>query len=275
MTTATMSPATLTATTTARPASFWNTLKSEWSKLATLRSTHLMLGLGYLLSLATTTLVVVAVGSTQTEWPDNLDPITISMIGTIFAGIVYTAFGVLAVSREYTNGTIRTTLIATPSRGRVFFAKLLLVGGIVLFFGLLTTLSMFFAGQAVLGAYGMPTATLSDPDAQRMVFGLGAAMPFFPVLGFAFGILTRSSAAANTMALGLLWLPQTFGAFVPEWFGKNILSLFPQSAMDSLTAGHLQDSPIYSDPAKAAVIVAVWLAAILGAAYLAFQQRDA
>ena len=276
MTTVQMNPATpITASRSPRPASFSHTLASEWSKLATLRSTYVTLGLGVLLSIATTALTALAIGATRANVPDNFDPITISMIGTIFGLIVYSVFGVLAVSREYSSGMIRLTLIATPNRSRVFFAKFALVGFIILVAGLVTTVGMFFAGQAVLGAYGMPVASLGDPDAQRMVFGLGAAMVFFPTLGLAFGVLLRSTAGAITTVLGLLWLPQIVGELAPRWSQEHILSLLPSNGVDSMTVGHMQHNPAFSDPAIGALIAATWLVTIVGAAYLQFLRRDA
>ena len=275
MTTATMPSTTALAGASPRPASFSKTLASEWYKLATLRSTHLTLGLGFLLSIATTLVAALAIGSTQDELPADFDPITVSMIGNIFALIIYSAFGVLAVSREYSSGMIRLTLIATPNRSRVFFAKLVLVGLILLVFGLLTTVGMFLAGQAVLGAYGLPVADLGDADAQRMVLGLGAVMPFFPIIGLALGVLLRSTAGGITTVLGLFWLPQIFGVLVPMWWREHIISLLPSPALDSITIGHIHDSPTFSDPALGAAIAGVWFLAVVGAAYLTFLRRDA
>jgi ABC-2 type transport system permease protein len=105
----------------------------------------------------------LALGSTQDDWSADFSPITTSMIGTIWALIVYAVFGVLVMSREYAGGLIRLTLSATPRRGRVLAAEMLLVAGITLLFGLLPTVGMFLVGQVVLG--------------------LGAVMSFFPIAG--------------------------------------------------------------------------------------------
>lgn len=276
-----MTSATITSTNTRSSAStsprgsFLNALSSEWLKLASLRATYITLGLGYLLSVATTALVCFALGSTQDDWSPDFSPVTTSMVGTIFALIVFSVFGVMTMSREYANGTIRVTLVATPDRRRVFLAKLTLVSLTLLVAGLFTTISMFYAGQAVLGAYGMPTASLTDADAARMVLGLGFVMPFFPVMGFGFGTILRSTAGGITTVLGLLWLPQIFGEFVPMWFRENILNLLPSNGIDSVTVSHIQPSPAFSEPIVGAAIAAAWFAAVVGAAYLAFQRRDA
>jgi len=270
-----VTPSTFVRETAASRVTFFTTLRSEWSKLATLRSTHITLALGLLLSVATSALVCVALGSTQDEWSPDFNPVTTSMVGTVFGLIVYSVFGVMVASREYATGTIRLTLTATPNRTSVFAAKLMLVTAIILLLGLVTSLGMFFVSQAILEGYGMPSTTLSDPDAARMVLGLGVATAFFPVLGFAFGILLRSTAGGITTVLGLLWLPQIFGEFVPMWWRENVLSFLPSNGMDSLTVSHIQPSPAFSEPLVGALIVLAWLIGVIGTAYIAFLRRDA
>ena len=276
MTSATITSTTrLAARTSPGAASFMNTLASEWSKLATLRATYMTLGLGLLLSVGTTAVAAFAFGASNAKWPDEFDPILFSMVGNVFALIVYSVFGVLAVSREYTSGMIRLTLIATPNRSRVLLAKLLIVGTIILVLGFLTTLSMFLVGQAILGAYGLPSDTLANGDARWVVFGLGATMPFFPILGLAIGVLLRSTAGGITAVLGLLWFPQIISEVLPMWARENIVSLMPGAALDSLTIGQMTEAPEYSASAVAAVLVAGWLLAIVGAAFVVLRRRDA
>lgn len=276
MTSATMASTTRIAVRPqAEPASFLNTLASEWSKMATLRSTHITLALGLVLSIATSGLAALAFGASNADWPDDFDPILFSMVGNVFALIVYSVFGVVAVTREYSSGMMRLTLIATPKRHRVLVAKLLLVGVITLVFGLLTTTGMFFVTQSILGAYGLPTASLADADARWVVFGLGASMPFFPILGLAIGVLCRSTAGGITSVLGLLWLPQIFSTVMPMWWRENIISLVPGAALDSLTIGQMMNAPEYSPAALAAPVVAAWSLAIIGAAFIVLRRRDA
>ena len=64
MTSATIATSTsLSTSASPRTAGFLDTLSSEWFKLISLRSTHITAALGVLLSVATTALVAVAVGS--------------------------------------------------------------------------------------------------------------------------------------------------------------------------------------------------------------------
>jgi ABC-2 type transport system permease protein len=181
----------------------------------------------------------------------------------------------MVMAGEYSSGMIRLTLTATPRRGRVFLAKLILVSLIVLVFGLITTVGMFLVTQTVLGAYGMPLKGLGDADTRGLVLGLGAGMPLFPVLGLALATLLRNTAGAITTVLALLWLPQISGEVLPMWWRENLLSLLPQSGMDSLTLGHIEESPLFSEPPVAVAIVAAWVVGVVGAACVSFVHRDA
>ena len=274
MTTEMMTSTTAVASSVPR-ARFIDTLASEWLKLTTLRSTYVTLGLGVTLSIAMTALVSLAVGATQDELPADLAPVTFALVGNLFALTISAVFGVMAVAGEYSSGMIRLTLTATPRRSRVFWAKLAVLTPVTLVFGLVATLGMFLVGQAVLGAYGLPVTDLGDPDARRTVFGCGALMPVFPLIGLAFGVLLRSTAGAITSVLALLWLPVFLVEFFPPWWRANVFSLLPGAGVDSLTLSHIEDSPMYSDPAIGAVIVAAWLAAFIGAAYVSLSRRDA
>lgn len=270
--------AALTSSAMDRPATFMNTLTSEWVKLTTLRSTFITLGAGVVLSIAMTAAVALAVGSTWDDWSlerqTQFAPVLMTMSGNVILLIASAVFGALAVSSEYSNGMIRLTLTATPRRGQVLLAKLLLVSSITLVLGVITTVGMFLVGQAVLESYGIPIAGLGDTDVQRLVLGLGVATPLFPIFGVALGVILRSTAGAITAVMGMLWLPQVFGELLPSG-PQKLLSFAPQSGADSLTVAHLAESPLYSDPAAGVVIVVVWLAAFVGAAYLALKRRDA
>ncbi len=280
MTTETMKVAGARASSVApRAMKFTDTLASEWVKMTTLRSTYLTLGLGVVLSILMSAAVSAAVGSTFDGWStsrqEQFQPILLSVSGNVVVLIAFAVFGVLVAAGEYSSGMIRLTLTATPSRGRVFLAKLLLVGGLTTVLGVIALVAMFLAGQAVLGAYGIPVANLGDPDARRLVLGLGLVTPLFPILGLALGIMLRSTAGAITVILGMMWLPQVLGGLLPTWPQEHVLSLLPGLAADSMTVAHIAESPMYSDAGTGAVIVAIWLAVFVSTAYAMFRRRDA
>lgn len=256
-----------------RQSRFGDTLVSEWVKLTSVRSTYITLGLGIGLSILTTAVAMLAIAPDQ--WPADVDARLFWLVGNIFTLIVFSVFGVLTATREYSSGTIRLTLAATPRRGRVFAAKLLLTAGITLIAGFIAIAGMFAVAQVINGAYGGPVVGIGDPGIARLILGMGLTMPFFPVIGLALGFLMRSAAGAITAVLGLIWLPVIFGEVVPTWWRENIVSVLPGTAVDSFTIGHLVDDNAYLDPAAGIAIACTWLIAFVGAAYIAFVRRDA
>lgn len=262
-----------------RPTRFTDTLASEWSKLFSVRSTYIMLALGLVLSIGTTALVALAVGSTYDDWNPaeqaDFEPIMFSMVGIIFGGIVFAVFGVLAASGEYSSGMIRQTLIATPRRWRVLAAKVVVVAVVLEIFSTIMTVGMFYVGQAIHGSYDMPSVGLDDPDARRAVIALSLMGPLFPIMGLALAFVLRSTAGAITAVLGILWLPEIFVGLLPQWWQENVVSLLPGPAMDSVAIGHIVESSRYSDPVTGGIITAVWMAIFLGAAWFFLTRRDA
>src|SRR5690606_15156244 len=94
-------------------------------------------------------------------------PIVWPLDGMFFGTIVLAVLGVNVAAGEYSSGMIRLTLAATPRRGEVLLAKIAVVAAVSLVAGFVATFAMFLGAQAVYAAYGVPTASLSDPDALR------------------------------------------------------------------------------------------------------------
>jgi ABC-type transport system involved in multi-copper enzyme maturation permease subunit len=256
-----------------RPSRFSDTLLSEWIKLTSVRSTYITLGLGIGLSILTTAIAMLAIP--PDKWPSDVDARLFWLVGNIFTLIVFSVFGVLTATGEYSSGTIRLTLMATPRRGRVFAAKLLLTAGMTLIAGLIATAGMFAVAQLVNGGYSRPVVGVGDPGIARLILGMGLTMPFFPVIGLALGFLMRSAAAGITTVLGIIWLPVIFGETVPTWWRENIVSVLPGTAVDSFTIGHLIEDNAFQDPVVGMAIASAWLIVFVGAAYIAFLRRDA
>ncbi len=110
-----------------RPATFGDVLRSEWTKLRSLRSTFwaltvtvvLGLGLGAAISAAAAHSYATSSTSDKLSW----DPASVSLSGLAIAQLAIAVLGVLYISSEYSTGMIRTSLIAVPKRGRVLAAK--------------------------------------------------------------------------------------------------------------------------------------------------------
>jgi ABC-2 type transport system permease protein len=257
---------------------FGSTLASEWSKLWSVRSTWVSIGLALLLSIGLAALLGTALGATADEpqaQMDLFDPILFALPGSIFTLILLSVLAVMYVSSEYSSGMIRLTLTVTPQRGRILAAKALIIGAVALVVGTVSTVAMFLVSQAIFGSYGFPTTSLDDPDALRAVAWVSLLSPLFPLIGLAFGFLLRSTAGAITAVLGVLLLPDVIGQLLPTWWRENVLIYLPGAASDAISIGHLDATPYALELEPAIVVVLAWLVGFLALAFVALVRRDA
>jgi ABC-2 type transport system permease protein len=182
------------------------------------------------------------------------------------AGVFAALAGIMLITSEYRYGTIRPTLLFTPRRSRVLFAKLAagLLTGLV--FGIVGEGIGFGIGYLVLSARGIPYA-LDGSQTAQLVVGTFASAALWGAIGVGLGAVVRSQVAAiiGLLAWGLIAENLLF-AFVPS-VGR-FAPVHAQNALYGLTTEHLL-------PAEAggAVLIAWAIAlAIAGAALAA--RRD-
>jgi ABC-2 type transport system permease protein len=264
-------------TTTAIP--FSATFASEWTKLTTLRSTYVTVALSVVLAVVTAALAAMAIGLTWDDWSaadrQDFDPILYPLVGSLFAAILLPMLGVKAVASEYSTGMIRLTLTATPRRSRVLLAKTAAVAAVTLVAASVATVGMFFAGQVVYRSYGLETAGLGEADALRAIVGSSVLSLVFPVIAVALAVLLRSTVGAITTVLAFIFAPGVVGSFLPSWWQENVVAYLPGEAGDSIAISHLEAGASSLPVGVAVLVVAAWLAAFLGAAYVVLMKRDA
>ncbi|MGH9008183.1 MAG: ABC transporter permease [Acidimicrobiales bacterium] len=205
-------------------------LRSEWTKMRTVRSTYW--------SLIVTVVAVVGIGAVATavtaaHWRNggfidriDFDPTARSLAGLFLGQIIIGVIGVLVMSAEYGTGTIRATLTAIPNRPLVLACKAAVFGFVAFVCSEVLTFCAFFLGQALLKGT-TPSATLGQPGVLRAVLGAGLVLT---VLGlFALGIATiiRHTAGALATYVGaLLVLPLILQAF-PASFQHHVIKFMP------------------------------------------------
>ena len=221
MTDATIAPAGPDRRAAFPPATFGDVLRSEWTKLRSVRSTFwaltvtvvLGIGLGAAISAAAAHGYAKSSVSGKLSW----DPTALSLDGMGIATLAIAVLGVLCISSEYSSGMIRTSLTAVPKRGRVLAAKSLVFAAVTFVVGEATSFTAFFVGQALISGHA-PHAALADPGVARAVVGAGLALAALAVLSVAVGTLLRHPAAAIAAMVGVLFvLPAIAGALPDSW----------------------------------------------------------
>jgi hypothetical protein len=121
------------------------------------------------------------------------------LIGVLLIGVV----GVLAMTSEYTSGTIRATFAAAPRRLRVLAAKAAVVGAVALITGEAAAFLSFFAGCMTL-RHGITAPALSQPGVLRAIVLTGASLSLIGLFGLGLGAIIRHTAAAITVVVGIV-----------------------------------------------------------------------
>ncbi len=205
-------------------------LRSEWTKLRTVRSTLWTLGITIVVGVGISAL---ATGETRSHWAtmplgaqQSFDPTRTSLIPLFFCQLAIGVLGVLVMSAEYSTGTIRATFAAAPRRPRVLVAKAAVFGAAALVVSELTAFASFFVGQAMLTAPARH-ATLTTPDTLRAVAGTGV---YLCVIGlFALGLATiiRHTAGAISAYVGIFLVIPIIVQALPNSIQQGIERFLP------------------------------------------------
>jgi ABC-type transport system involved in multi-copper enzyme maturation permease subunit len=126
----------------------------------------------------------------------------------VFAGLIaMMVVGVMFMTAEYRRGLIRTTLTASPRRGRVLAAKAIVLGVVTFVASLIAAAIAIPLGQHLLHDNGNPIFQLPALTTLRIVVGTAALLAVAAVLALGVGTLMRRSAAAVTTVIAGIVLP--------------------------------------------------------------------
>lgn len=144
--------------------------------------------------------------------------------------------GVLFTAGEHRHGTIVTTFLATPRRGRVLTAKALVVFVAGTVFGTVAATIALGAGRFGLALQDVKLL-LSAGDVAALAAGTVAATALAGVLGAGVGALVREQVPAVAGCLVLLYVVDPLLSSWLDAFAR----FGPGGATKSLTGGSLDD----------------------------------
>jgi ABC-type transport system involved in multi-copper enzyme maturation permease subunit len=266
---------TLTRRPAYRPATFVDAVRSEWTKLRSVRSTYWALIVAALLGIGLGALISGISANHYATDPTvqhNWNATDRSLRSLAIAQLAFAILGVMVVTGEYSTGMIRTSLAAVPKRGRMLAAKALVWTAVALVAGEVISFITFLVGQALISGKA-PSATLASHDALRAVIGAGLYLAVLGLLGTAVGVLLRHAAAAiGTMVALLLVLPGIAAALPASW-SNPIERWWPTNAGQQV-AVVVRDN--HTLPAWTGfLIMVVFTAVVLTAAFVMLERRDA
>jgi hypothetical protein len=207
---------------------------------------------------------------------ENVEATTIPrMIGSSgnVSMLIIGILGVLCMTQEYSQSTIRLTLAATPNRYSVYLAKLLVVFVTMAVLMTSVILVCIAAGNAILSARGY-TGDTTHPNAQAAYLALVAVSVMIGFLGVGLGAITRNPPSA--IAIILLWpllVEILIGNIVAAVFSRNILDWLPFGAaiqttfleVDDLKFGRLGSLGYFG----------LWVIAVVVIGQIVLRRRDA
>jgi ABC-type transport system involved in multi-copper enzyme maturation permease subunit len=210
-----------------------------------------------------------------------------TLVGGFAALALLAVLGVLFISTEFRRGLIRTSLTASPRRGRVLAAKAVVLGSVAFVVGAVGCAITIPISEHILRANGNfinPVSTLTEI---RVILGTGALLAVAAVLALAIGTIMRRSAVAVATAIVVVVLPYILGTagVLPTGPAQWLLRITPAAAFaiqQSIPAYH-QVVQAYTPvtgyyplaPWAGFAVLCLWAAVALGAAGYLLRRRDA
>jgi ABC-type transport system involved in multi-copper enzyme maturation permease subunit len=194
---------------------FRHAVRMEWIKLRSVRSTWWLLSFTVLAMVGVGTGVGVGYRS-HTPVATSAQIVNNALGGAVLAQLLIGALGVLAVTGEYSSGTVRATFAAVPRRGLVLAAKVAIFGLAAVGVGELAAFAAYVAGQAAIAGSPVPQASLGDPAVLRPVLLTGAYLGMVGLLGVGLGTVIRHTGGAIGGLFGAMFVPM----FLAAMFGR-------------------------------------------------------
>jgi ABC-type transport system involved in multi-copper enzyme maturation permease subunit len=142
-------------------------------------------------------------------------PISHTLDG-LFAGLIAAiVIGAVFMTAEFRRGLIRTTLTASPDRGRVLAAKAVVVGVVTFAGAFIGCLISVPIAEHVLRGGGNVIQPVSALTLLRVVAGTAIVFAATAVFAVALGTIFRRGAGAVTSAFAIVVVPWFLGVATP------------------------------------------------------------
>jgi ABC-2 type transport system permease protein len=255
-------------------------LHAEWLKVRTVRSTYwVLLALAGFVGLAAWVSWYGATtpGAIPSEHRDAFALRVQARMTADVAGLCGAVLAVIAITSEYTTGTIHPTFTAMPRRAAVLISKAFVTAAVAGVAGLLSVFATYVTTRAILDARPVPGQSLPPvADEVMPLLALGLSVVTYTLIGLGLATVMRSAAAAIATFVGLWYLVPMVGANLPAPWGERISSVLP-GALAGQLASIGNELSVYGallSPLGAASVMIGYMVIPLGAATLVLVRRD-
>ncbi len=251
-------------------------IRSEWTKLWSLRSTRWSLLLAFIAQAGLGPLIAAI---TMSRWSHlspldqaTINPIDRSLGGWHLAQLAIAVLGVMTITGEYTTGQIRSSMMAAPKRLPVLWAKLIVFFCVTLVLMLVAAMIGFFGAQAIFTEHHVNVG-ISAPGALRSLVGAVLVTTVTGSLCVGLGTILRRTAGGISLFVVVFFVLPGLIDILPSDTANAIDPYLPSNA-GTAVAQALQDAHRFSPWGGFALFCGYTVAVILVGARL-LVQRDA
>ena len=209
------------------------------------------------------------------------------LLGT-FAGLIAIAVvAAMFMTAEYRRGLIRTTLAASPHRGRVLAAKAIVIGSAAFVAGLAAAAAAVLLATEVARGNGSSVFPEPWPTELRIIAGTAALIAVAAVFTLAVATMVRRSAAAILIVIVTIVIPFVLSAppGIPASLTEWLLRVTPAAAFAlqqpapqyyQVQANYIPSSGFFPlAPWTGFAVLCGWTALALALAAYLLRRRDA
>ena len=251
---------------------FFSVFRSEWSKLASLRSTWITAAIASLITIGISVLIMAQYSGMKGYADKAANYLT---VGSSFGQIAVAVLGALLITGEYSSGQIRSSLAAVPRRGRLFAAKALVVAIFSALLGLVTVALTYLLSLPIMGD---KAGSLSNPEYLGFFWGTAMAFAIIGLMAMSFGYILRSTAGSISLVVVLLFvllIPLGLAASKWDWV-RYITEVLPSSSAAAVADPYnLLATPTKLDYGVVIASGYAWAIIPMIIAFFVFSKRDA
>jgi len=174
------------------------------------------------------------------------------LLGVFLALLIMAVIAAMFVTVEYRRGLIRTTLAASPRRGRLLAAKAAVIGLVTFVLGAAAVAVAVIAGGQIAHASGTYVLPVSWLTQARVILGTGAMLALASVLALSIGVVLRRSVVTVAAVIVTIVLPYILGVsgVLPASAAEWVLRVTPAAgfAIEQSVPAYQQVAGHYGPP---------------------------
>jgi ABC-type transport system involved in multi-copper enzyme maturation permease subunit len=250
-------------------------LRSEWTKLYSLRSTRYALLATAIMSVG---FGIIATAFNVSRWSTMtaaakaaFDPLATSLVGVRFGVLAIGVLGVVLITGEYSTGMIRSTMTAVPKRLPVLWGKAAVYALVALVITVPAAFIAFFSGQAILSGKSIQIA-FSHPGVPGAVIGAAGYLTLVGLFAMGLGAILRNTAAGIATFAGVMFVLPPLISILPTSVANAIDPYLPSNAGQAMMQiGHHANT---LSPGAGLAVFAGYVVAVMAAAAVLLVRRD-